>query len=94
MNTLQANPQMVLRIIPRRGKERDIPVETLNQASQIWDRLRLEKGWRASTAPDGQVLVGGLPRGYLSLNGRVWQGAKADLPRVLIFDPAAEGGAR
>lgn len=89
---LTVAPSMTLRIVgrARNSKVKEIPVATLNQASAIVDRLRLEKGWRSSTMPKCLIVVGGVERGYVSLNGRVWQGNPTDSPGLpLVFDPSA-----
>lgn len=95
MNTNSTNltagaPAMTLRIVPRRAnaKVQEIRIETLNQASAIVDRLRLEKGWRSSTMPQCLIVVDGEARGYVSLNGRVWAGTpNAAERRELVFSP-------
>lgn len=95
MNTTNTNlsagaPAMTLRIVPRRAnaKAQDIPVATLNQASAIVDRMRLEKGWWSSTMSQCLIVVDGTPRGWVSLNGRVWQGDPKDSDRrELVFAP-------
>lgn len=90
-----ASPMMTLRILPRgKGKVKDIPVDTLNQASAIWDRMRMEKGWRYQTAPKGVIFVEGQPRAvaWVSFNGKIWEGTEPSADqyvsgRTPIFDP-------
>lgn len=51
------------------GKRATVRVETLEEASAVYERLREESGEGASTFPDGRI-TGGY---RISYNGRVWR---------------------
>jgi hypothetical protein len=91
---LTAQPKMILRVKKGR-KATDYPIETLNQASEIQKRFfneMLERGEDSSSLPTLLIFVDGKARGYVSQNGKVWEGSPREWKpgQKPLFDPYAE----
>ena len=70
----------------RLGRSRTlIEVQSLAEASGIYQRLRDESGHGASTMPRGRVYRDGKLVAEVSYNGRVWQGD------ACVYDPSGVG---
>jgi hypothetical protein len=63
-------------------------VETLEEASRVYCKLRDESDEGSSTFPEGRLYdTSGEQIAYVSYNGRVWSGSKHDLDATPIYSP-------
>lgn len=80
--------------IERRGRViLRFPAETLNEASATFAALRDRCEWYAEKCPRVWLVVDGERRGYISQNGKAWEGTKWVPGSAPLFDPFAESEA-
>lgn len=83
---LRMRHEYLLEILGRR-----IPVDDMEQASKIVERIRDAGGYGVSQmGAEFPILEDGIPVGYVSYNGRVWKGQPGASGADLTYDPGAE----
>lgn len=90
--TKAAKPQLYCVIIGSAvGNSEFIPITTVNQASAAFRAFCAENGFGARDAGSCKIYAGGKQVGYVSYNGRVWEGREADWKSgaTPIFDPSS-----
>jgi hypothetical protein len=84
-----ASNMMTLRVT--RGKRvSEVPVATVNAASAWWCSYRDSHNLSSSRSPRVEIVVAGEVRGYVSYNGKVWEGLADNwkVGAVPVFSPA------
>ena len=83
MNVIESLKSCNMELRFGKGKKmQTVKIQTLNQASAIWDRFITDGNYGASDGYSASIYVDGIKRARLSYNGKVF-----DLAGVMVFNP-------